>query len=153
MRRELLRYSGICAAIAVVCLSGCHGWSRNASDIVYGLNGVPSPQRVDQAMRSWQDHPISDVISNWGPPSQTIPVGSGDSIFVWRLDRTRVHRAECESESSATSGTVRANGQVQIDPGKVTTTCSPAKRTGYVAYRMFYVNNSGVIYKWGWKGL
>jgi hypothetical protein len=148
------RVSGCLVTIGLACLlGGCHGWSSRASDILFALNGLPSPQRINQVMSGWQGQNVSNIIGAWGPPARTIPIGTGASLFVWQIDRTRVEPAECHSQASASHGNVNANGQIWIYPGKVTTTCAPAQRTGYVAHRMFWVNADGVIYGWAWKGL
>jgi len=37
---------------------------------------------MNYAIESWQNHPVSQVIAEWGPPSEELKV-SGKHLFIW----------------------------------------------------------------------
>ncbi|HQQ76250.1 MAG TPA: hypothetical protein PLB01_02755 [Thermoanaerobaculia bacterium] len=46
-----------------------------------------------------------------------------------------------------------AVGNMFVANGQSYTTYTPEHAAGYTAYRMFWSNSDGVIYRWQWKGL
>ncbi|HNQ78846.1 MAG TPA: hypothetical protein PLQ05_07720 [Acidobacteriota bacterium] len=101
---------------------------------------------MNKKMASWEGHDISEVIASWGPPDQVIDIGSGNKIYSWSQTRSYT------SPGTATTNTnVNVYGNTAY--GSSTTTYNPPKTTTRQATRSFWVNSSGNIYKWAWRGL
>jgi hypothetical protein len=55
--------------------------------------GCAHGQQTNDTMADWINHPITEVVSAWGPPVQAIPNGTG-SVYQWINTRpTHVVRA------------------------------------------------------------
>ena len=76
----------------------------------------------DAAMASWQGHHYNDVIAAWGPPAQVMDDPPG-KIMSWTSTRT-----------------------VYMPLGN---SVVGQNRT---ASRTFWVDASGIIYRWAWRG-
>ena len=90
---------------------------------------------INKTMRSWVGHHKSELILKWGPPSRTADDGKGGEILIYEYQRNLGQEP----------GTVRSSG------GQIVYT-EPTQRT-YIATRMFWVDEKGIIYSWRWKGL
>ena len=67
---------------------------------------------------------------SWGPPARVDSDGKGGEILTFVFDRN-------------TGQTIsKTYGDNYV-----------ARPTGWQAYRMFWVNEKGIIYSWKWKGL
>jgi hypothetical protein len=92
--------------------------------------------RVDRQMGSWVGHHQSELIRAWGPPNQTASDGDGGTILIYG--------------SYVNLG--QTPGTATVSPyGKVRYTAP--QQQGYSRTRMFYVDRSGRIYAYRWKGL
>lgn len=115
--------------------------------IALTLSGCSS---INKTMESWMGHHQSDLVASWGPPQQVITDGQGGSIFVYTANR-----AFTSPGSSTTTVVGSASGYGNRAYGSATsiTTYTPPQTTSWSAYRMFWINASGRIYRWSWKGL
>ncbi len=115
--------------------------------IALTLSGCSS---INKTMESWMGHHQSDLVASWGPPQQVITDGQGGSIFVYTANR-----AFTSPGSSTTTVVGSASGYGNRVYGSATsiTTYTPPQTTSWSAYRMFWINASGRIYRWSWKGL
>ncbi len=106
--------------------------------------------RINQVMASWQGHHFSELITTWGPPQQVFDDGAGGRILVWTAVRTFSSPGYASTYTTA-NATAFANHVW----GSATsyTAYFPPETTGYVAYRMFWANSNGIIYRWQWRGL
>ncbi len=105
---------------------------------------------VDETMRSWEGHQFSDLVASWGPPQQVFDDGSGGKILVYAGKRRWTSPGQA---TTTTTGSVYGYGGIANLSAYSTTTYRPPEQYGYTAYRMFWVDRSGVIYRWAWKGL
>jgi hypothetical protein len=104
----------VLALCAVLAIAGCAS-ARDA---------------VDKEMASWVGHNQEELITKWGPPRQTMPDGSGGTIWVYYMQHI-----------PGVLGAI-ALPPVQVDPSHE-----------YCCTRMFYVRDNGTIYAWRWQGL
>ena len=114
---------------------------------------------VSKQMQKFQGQHYSTAITRLGPPTSRYSDGQGGSVIVWVLERRYVAPGRSTTRST-TSGT--ASGQI-IHPSQVSgvysqqttsrTVYTPAVVQGWDAYRVLWVNASGVVYRWSWKGL
>jgi hypothetical protein len=106
--------------------------------------------RINKTMASWQGSHYSNVIARWGPPDQVFADGSGGRVLVWT--RTRSYTTPASS-TTQTTGTATIAGDTVYGSATSHTVYNPAQTYSWKAYRMFWVNQSGVIYRWAWRGL
>ena len=99
--------------------------------------------RINRNMASWQGQHYHALIASWGPPQQVLGDGSGGRILIWTRYR--------ETLRAQTTGTLELTQVDRMIWGTVTTNTRPAY--GYSAYRMYWVNASGIVYRWAWRGL
>lgn len=104
----------------------------SAAAIILVVAGCVSPSKT---MQSWVGHHQSELIASWGPPQSTASDGAGGTILIYG--------------SYVNLG--QQPGQVYGSYGNYYYT-APQQR-GYQRTRMFYVNSSGIIYRWRWQGL
>ncbi|HDY99918.1 MAG TPA: hypothetical protein ENH52_00420 [Nitrospirae bacterium] len=124
--------------------------------VVLGLLGCASA--INKKMASWMGHDVNDLIASWGPPQQVMSDGKGGQILIFSQGRqwTTPGTATTNVYGTAnTYGNYYGNTYTGNTYGNVqgTTTYTPPQTHGYQAQRMFWVNSSGKIYKWAWKGL
>lgn len=96
-------------------------------------------QARNNVMQSWVGHSTADLIATWGPPSELFQDGSGGTVVVWIYQRNGV-----TTPASSTTTTTGNTSQ---------TVYQPSQSYGWTAYRMFWVDGKGVVYRWAWKGL
>jgi hypothetical protein len=110
------------------------------------LSGCMTTTEMNKRMSSWEGHRISDLIADWGPPSQVIENGQEGKIYCYQ-----------SSGSIYMPGTTSTHGNAYTYGNQTTFNASTYTSPGYTIpinrYRMFWVNNEGVIFKWSWKGL
>ena len=114
--------------------------------------------RVNKVMESWEGAHVSDLIASWGPPQQIMNDGAGGKIYVWNQTRsftspgyaTTTTTGQATGQATTYGSTTYGNAQGSQHSQ---TTYTPPQTTEYTASRMFWVNNSGVIYRWAWRGL
>ena len=98
--------------------------------------------RINEVMKSWEGHHISDLIASWGPPQQIMDDGRGNKIYIYSSTRTIV---------SPGYSTTNVYGSYGYATG--TSVYYPPTSSSYNAFRMFWVNEGGYIFKWSWRGL
>jgi len=105
--------------------------------VVLLLAILPSCASLDpsKVMQSWVGSHYSDLMMKWGPPTRSMPDGRGGQILIYEYDRY--------------TGQIPGRAHANTD-GSVSYTAPT--HTGYVATRMLWVDSSGVIYSWRWKG-
>ena len=106
--------------------------------------------RINAIMQSWEGNHVSDLIASWGPPTQVVPDGSGGQILIYAS--TRAFTAPGYSTTTIT-GSTYGSGTYAYGQATGHTTYTPPTTTSYTAYRMFWVNEQGRIYRWAWRGL
>lgn len=108
--------------------------------VTVGATGCAS--RVNKVMDSWMGHHFSELVASWGPPQQTLDDGDGGRIMVWAADRSYAVPGRATTTANEYGGMLTAQ-----------TTYTPAQTHGWKAYRMFWVDRDGRVYKWAWRGL
>lgn len=105
---------------------------------------------MNEIMNSWQGHHYSDLIMSWGPPQAVYDDGAGGRILVYTQQRqwTTPGRTTTTTTGQATvyDNMIWANAQSYSQ-------YVPPQTYGYTAWRMFRIDQRGVIYSWSWKGL
>jgi hypothetical protein len=123
------------------------------------LTGCVTPHA---AMKSFLGHHSSELIGLWGPPQEKNDDGNGGQIWTYYE-----HRQWTTPGHSTTSayGMANTHGTVYNNPygssfnanttafGTAHTTYTPPETHGYRAHRTFFIDSSGRIYRYGWKGL
>ena len=100
------------------------------------LLGCTGGQKITDAMTSWVGHHQSELIAVWGPPDRTDSDGMDGKILIY--EKFRILEQTKKKTHVGESGYI---------------TYTKAKKRGYTATRMFYVNSEGIIYSWHWHGL
>ena len=85
--------------------------------------------KMNEIMKSWEGHHKSDLIQKWGPAHNISEDGKGGQVYSYYYS----------ANNTATTSEVF---------GVLLT-----RNNSYIAERHFYVNESGYIYYWRWKGL
>jgi hypothetical protein len=114
--------------------------------VVSILLTIGCASRVNKTMKSWEGAQMNQLLEKWGPPQQVFDDGSGGRVFVYVFDR-----------EFTTPGHAWTHGQI-VEYGnqlwlRAYTTYTPPQTNGYTAYRMFWINRQGKIYRWQWRGL
>jgi len=101
-------------------------------------------------MQSWQGNHYGELIAKWGPPQMVFDDGYEGRILIYTARRQFIAPGK-----STTYTTGRATAYDNLIWGSATSTTyyTPAKTYGYTAYRMFWINKKGRIYRWAWRGL
>ncbi len=106
--------------------------------------------RNSNAMRAWEGRHYSDLIASWGPPQQVFDDGAGGRMLIWTSSRsyTTPGKSETQADGNATIYDDYIWGSARSD-----TTYTPPQTHGSKAYRVFWINRRGYIYRWASKGL
>ena len=112
---------------------------------------------INKTMSSWMDHNVNDLLVSWGPPQETRSDGSGGQILIYTQSRqwTTPGTSTTNTYGSAnTYGSLYGNTYSGNTYGSATsnTTYTPPQTHGYNAYRMFWADENGRLYRWSWKG-
>ncbi|MDA2923759.1 hypothetical protein MYX65_03715 [Acidobacteria bacterium AH-259-L09] len=96
-------------------------------------------KRMNKIMDSWMSHSYSDLVSEWGPPSQVLDIGAtGNKIVVYLYnEETLIYPGTATAVTTGTTTNV---------------TYRPPIKLKWTKYRMFWINSDGIIYRWAWKG-
>jgi hypothetical protein len=105
--------------------------------------------RINKMMTSWQGHNYNDLIAGWGPPNQVFDDGSGGRVMVWTATRSYNTPG---SATTQTNGRATATGNTVWGSATSTTTYNPGQTYQWSAYRMFWINRGGAVYRWAWRG-
>ena len=103
--------------------------------------GIGAAQRhMDAVMNAWVGHSAEELVEVWGPPTRVLPAPAGaeGNLYVYE-----------ETEQTVTVVPVPAPGDGQA-PQRVSYTVSS---TSGSAYRVFWVDPAGRIYRATWSGL
>lgn len=108
-------------------------------------------QQHEQDDELMMGHHYGDLVANWGPPQQVLGDGSDGRILVYTTERQFV----AAPATATTTGNYRFRTYDNLiwGTGRTTTTYTPARTYGYSAWRMFWINRGGRVYRWQWKGL
>lgn len=98
--------------------------------------GCSTGEEISKAMNSWVGSHYSDMMLKWGPPTYSTSDGRGGQILVYRYARNGW-------QIPGRAWADRFGNVYYTDP----------QNLSYVAERMFYVNEKGIIYSWRWRGL
>lgn len=105
---------------------------------------------INKVMKSWMGYHYGQLIAKWGPPQQVFDDGYGGRILIYTAQREFVAPGR---STTYTTGTATMYDNFIWGSATSRTTYTPARVTGYTAYRMFWINKRGIIYKWAWRGL
>ncbi|MBM4348672.1 MAG: hypothetical protein FJ106_02115 [Deltaproteobacteria bacterium] len=105
---------------------------------------------INKTMQTWMGHHQSDLIASWGPPQQVIGDGQGGNIFIYSTTRTFTSPGH---STTTVTGSVYGTRNYAYGSATGYTTYTPPQTSSYNAYRMFWVDKNGYIYRWAWKGL
>ena len=117
---------------------------------------------MSEVMRSWEGQHFGNLIASWGPPQGVMDDGSGGKIFIYTQSRQWTTPGRAVTNVSS-YGNTYGNINMYNNYGNfnsfgtgyatATTTYTPPQVNGYQAWRMFWINSNGYIYRWQWKGL
>lgn len=105
---------------------------------------------INKAMNSWMGYHYSDLIAKWGPPQQVFDDGQGGRILIYNMNRSWTVPG---TQSTYTYGHATIWDNYIWGSAQSYSTYRPPQTYGYTAYRMFWINKKGLIYRWAWKGL
>ena len=107
-----------------------------------------------KTLASWMGHNSNELLASWGPPDQVFGDGKGGQVFIYTRTRQWTQPGSATTTySGSTYGTLAGNTYSSNTYGQATTTYSPAYVSSYTAYRMFWIDSTGSIYSWAWRGL
>ena len=122
------------------------------------LSGCTS---IDDVMKSYLGAHRNDVIANWGYPQNTMSDGSGGEVWVYTQNRQMTTPGYGQTNSygyANTSGNINANrygatyqGTTNYN-GSSYSTYTPPQTTSWSATRTFFINSSGIVYRYAWQG-
>ena len=116
---------------------------------------------IDDVMKSYLGAHRNDVIANWGPPQSVMSDGSGGEIWVYTQNRQMTTPGYSQTNSYGTANTY---GNAYANPyganyygnttynGSSYSTYTPAQTTSWSVSRTFFINSSGIVYRYAWKG-
>jgi hypothetical protein len=111
---------------------------------------VKALEGFGEVAQSWMGHHYGQLIGSWGPPQQVYEDGQGGRILIWTqarfVDHTRYEHTQTYGQATVYDDYIWGSATSR-------TTYTPPQTYGYTAHRTFYVNNSGCVYHWAWRGL
>jgi hypothetical protein len=107
--------------------------------------------RVSKTMKSWTGHHYSELLGSWGPPEQVFDDGNGGRMLIWTQQRT-FYTVPAQAVTQTNLRATIYDNMIWGQANSVTT-YTPARISGYTAWRMFSIDSTGYIYSWRWKGL
>jgi hypothetical protein len=118
--------------------------------LVLALLFISGCASINKTMQSWMGHHQSDLIASWGPPQQIMDDGQGGKIFIYSTTRTFTSPGH---STTTVSGSAYGTGSYAYGTATGHTTYTPPQTSSYNAYRMFWIDKNGYIYRWAWRGL
>ena len=103
--------------------------------------------QMNKIMASWKGHNISDVIAQWGPPSQVIDDEQGGKIYSWIEDRSYTTPKHSTTYTQPTVYSGR-----RVFSWRSDTQHYGGREVSAQATRTFWVDANGIIYRWAWRG-
>jgi hypothetical protein len=88
------------------------------------LIGCATAERYQETLQAWVGHDISTLVRSWGPPSSSVNLPDGTSIFTWDY----------------------VGDAVGMPVGNMVLVSQPNCRTS------FYVGLDNLIYSWRFQG-
>jgi len=122
------------------------------------LSGCMTSSKMNGIMSSWEGHNISDLIASWGPPSQVVEdVGSG-RIYCYQYSGHiqtpgTYHSTTTSTELVPLTEAARRMTVPSPQRYQTTGTYTPGVSIPIIRFRMFWVDEKGIIYRWSWRGL
>ncbi len=104
---------------------------------------------INKVMKSWEGHHYGELIASWGPPQQVFDDGYGGRILVYTQQRQWTTPG---TATTYTTGSATVWDNYIWGSATSRTTYYPPQTHGYTAYRMFWINSNGYIYRWAWRG-
>lgn len=86
-----------------------------------------------------------DLLVNYGPPTNVLPVGERGAIFIYSQEKQR------HNQGYVPSGQTQATGDGALIAAAVDgflKGANPPTTTIRMTHRMFWINDEGYIYKW-----
>jgi len=105
---------------------------------------------INELMNSWMNYHYADLIASWGPPQQVFDDGYGGRILIYETNRSWT--VPGKSQTYTTGNATIYDNYIWGSARSYTTYRNP-QTYGYTAYRMFWINKNGTIYRWAWRGL
>lgn len=96
---------------------------------------------TDKTMESWLGYHQSDLTARWGHPKQVLNDGQGGMIFMY------------PARSCASAGTTYGSAYTTYGSAAGHKIYNPQPNASYKAYRMFWIDSNGRIYRSSSKGL
>ena len=117
---------------------------------VFAVSFISGCSSINKNMQSWMRHHQSDLIASWGPPQQVMDDGRGGKIFIYST--TRSFTSPGHSTTTVT-GSAYGSGNYAYGSATGYTSYTPPQTSSYNAYRMFWIDSNGYVYRWAWRGL
>lgn len=105
------------------------------------LAGCMTDQQRNDIMASWMGHDMNDLIAAWGAPNSVMSDGKGGQILIYDKSSNLVLPGSTTTTINTYGTTAVANSYTSPD------TVIPIHRQ-----RMFWVDSTGRIYRWAWRG-
>lgn len=107
-------------------------------------------ERINKMMKSWTRAHYGNLIASWGPPQMVFDDGYGGRILIYTTQRVFIAPGK---STTYTTGSATAYDNYIWGSATSNTYYTPSRTYGYTAYRMFWINKEGYIYRWAWRGL
>ena len=133
-------YLFLCLALLITLTTGC----------AIPMATTPRTPTTEEIMQSWIGSHQSELIAKWGPPQETASDGKGGTILIYKFARSISPAME-----SLRLGMAGVAGVLQGDPyaqerERENIQRDAAQLSMTAAYRMFYVDEKGIIYLGKW---
>ena len=106
--------------------------------------------KMNTIMSSWEGSHESDLIAAWGPPQQVMGDGSDGKVFIYTQ---QVSYTTPGTSTTTANATAYSYGNTANAYGTSYTTYNPSQTYTRQRQRIFFINSSGRIYRWSWRGL
>ena len=118
--------------------------------IVLAFSFISGCASINKTMQSWVGNHQSDLIASWGPPQQVMDDGRGGRIFIYPTTRSLTSPGH---STTTVTGSAYGSGSYAYGSATGYTTYTPPQTSSYNAYRMFWIDSNGYVYRWAWRGL
>jgi len=109
------------------------------------LSGCATGAQTDEAMKSWLDHNINELVTSWGPPESSVQLPGGNVIYTW------TNRGSYTMPTQTTT-TANVYGSGNSAYGTAQSTTTGGQTLHFVCQKSFTVSKTGRIVAYNWQG-
>ena len=122
--------------------------------------GCVATEEMNKTMSTWEGHSVKELLASWGTPTSTASDGQGGQILTYNKSHTEYLPASYTPDYAGAAvatyswpeGDPALHARTHT-PAQTPTIYTPPQSSRVNRMRVFWVDSSGRIYRWSWKGV